>query len=305
MEVGKLADLHEDQHQRRDAHEPSQDERGATRDLAGRYGPERRAAHPRVRVALHPLIERGDGPGGQGGSQHEERDPGGVEHGSRRGVANERRRDRQEAQPRLRELQGIPEPRGRLAGAGHGAGALSIASRWASQVSQKAVASVTAPTSTWPVVVDAERRVRTIAAPARIAIGAARSRHTASANPRTAAASTQAIARWANWIPTRKLHSPGSSPPPGVDHGKVGIASPAKLWRTTAPTPSCANSRTQQATPARRTRLPTGSGRVIHAPEQEAAMAMSAHAMACARQACSIANSWPRLVSTTLTSTES
>src|SRR5271165_2877966 len=72
-------------------------------------------------------------------------------------------------------------------------------------------------------------------APARIAGGAPRSRQRATAKAAIAAATAQAMARWANWMATWKLHAAGSRPPAGVDQGKVGIARPAKLWRTTAP----------------------------------------------------------------------
>jgi len=115
-------------------------------------------------------------------------------------------------------------------------------------------------------------------APALMARDEARSLQIATANIATAAAITSAMARCANWIPTLKLHAAGRRAPWGVDHGNVGIARPAKLWRTTAPMQSCRNRRTQQATPICRTLGPTGSGSLIHGPEQETASAIRVHA---------------------------
>src|SRR5271165_6226574 len=73
-EGGEPADLREYQHQSRDAHEPPEDEGRAPGDPARRDRPQRRAPHPRVRVALHPLVERGDAARGKRGSHDEEPD---------------------------------------------------------------------------------------------------------------------------------------------------------------------------------------------------------------------------------------
>src|SRR6185369_10515235 len=97
----------------------------------------------------------------------------GIDLRPRREVADQGRQNREQAEPRLGEFEVVAELGGRrrynFSGVGgHAASRVSKASRCATQVSQKVVASVIAPTSTWPVVIVAVRWVQMICAPRKI-----------------------------------------------------------------------------------------------------------------------------------------
>jgi len=165
---GQLSDQGEDDHQGRDAHQPPEDESGAACYLARGDRPERGPVHLGVGVALHPLVERRHPARGKGGSDDQEPDLGRSPGGARGKIAHEGGQDGQEAKPRLGELQVVGEPSLPFGCLGHGLALSCRLSRCATQVIQKVVARVTAPTRTWPVVTPTARCVIMILAPNKI-----------------------------------------------------------------------------------------------------------------------------------------